>query len=94
VAEAEVLSGLRGNGATCIGFVIDSSTWVNLSAPARTEADQLHGAAVLSLLHGGWRSVPVAHGDALAALWPQAARGSQGFAWRAAMAETVAGVAR
>jgi hypothetical protein len=31
------------------------------------------------------------HGNALPALWPAAARGSQGFAWRAAMAETVAG---
>jgi hypothetical protein len=35
--------------------------------------------------------VPVVHGDSLAVLWPAAARGSTGFAWRAAMAETVAG---
>jgi hypothetical protein len=33
--------------------------------------------------------VGVRHGDKLPGLWPQAARGSQGFAWRAAMAETV-----
>jgi uncharacterized protein (DUF58 family) len=91
VAEAELLGTLRGNGATCVCFVIDSSTWVNLPAAARTEADRTHAASALALLNGGWRAVPVTHGDALAALWPQAARGSQGFAWRAAMAETVAG---
>ena len=94
VAEAELLSGLRGNGSTCIGFVIDSSTWISMPAPARAEAERAHGAAVVALLHGGWRSVPVAHGVDLAAMWPQAARGSQGFAWRAAMAETVAGGVR
>jgi len=89
VAEAEVLTGLRGNGATCIGFAIDSSTWVNMTAADRTEADRAHGATSLALVRSGWRSVPVAHGDSLAALWPAAGRGSQGFAYRAAMAETV-----
>jgi len=91
VAEAEVLSGLRGNGASCIGFVIDSTTWVNLTPSDRTEADRAQEAATLALVRSGWRSLPVAHGNALQALWPAAARGSQGFAWRAAMAETVAG---
>jgi uncharacterized protein (DUF58 family) len=90
VAEAELLGSLRGNGATCVCFVIDSSTWVNLPAAARTESDRVHAASALALLQGGWRAVPVGHGDGLPALWPQAARGSQGFAWRAAMAETVA----
>ena len=89
VAEAEVLTGLRGNGATCIGFAIDSSTWVNMTPGDRTEADRAHGATALALVRSGWRSVPVAHGDSLAALWPAAGRGSQGFAYRAAMAETV-----
>jgi hypothetical protein len=89
VAEAEILTGLRGNGATCIGFAIDSSTWVNMTPADRTEADRAHGATSLALVRSGWRSVPVAHGDALAALWPAAGRGSQGFAYRAAMAETV-----
>ena len=91
VAEAEVLSGLRGNGATCVGFAVDSTTWVGLTAPDRTEADRSHQAATLALVRSGWRSVPVGHGDTLPTLWPAAARGSQGFAWRAAMAETVAG---
>ncbi|MEU4217594.1 DUF58 domain-containing protein [Actinoplanes sp. NPDC026623] len=89
VAEAEVLTGLRGNGATCIGFAIDSATWVNMLPTDRTEADRAHGASALALIRSGWRSVPVAHGDSLAALWPAAGRGSQGFAYRAAMAETV-----
>jgi hypothetical protein len=91
VAEAEVLAGLRGNGATCIGFAIDSSTWVDMAAADRQESDRLHAAAALSLVRNGWRSVPVVHGDSIATLWPAAARGSTGFAWRAAMAETVAG---
>jgi uncharacterized protein (DUF58 family) len=91
VAEAELLTGLRGNGATCIGFAIDSLTWTSMAAADRQEADRRHSAAALSLVRSGWRSVPVVHGDRLPALWPAAARGSTGFAWRAAMAETVAG---
>jgi uncharacterized protein (DUF58 family) len=91
VAEAELLTGLRGNGATCIGFAIDSLTWTSMAAADRQEADRQHSAAALSLVRSGWRSVPVVHGDRLPALWPAAARGSTGFAWRAAMAETVAG---
>jgi uncharacterized protein (DUF58 family) len=94
VPEAELLAQLRGNGATCIGFAIDSSTWVNLSPGERQESDREHSAAALALVHSGWRSVPVVHGSTLPALWPAAARGSSGFAWRAAMAETVSGVNR
>jgi uncharacterized protein (DUF58 family) len=90
-AEAELLAGLRGNGATCLAFLVDSTTWLTLPASARAAADHAHGAAALSLLHSGWRVVGVEHGSRLPVLWPQAARGSQGFAWRAAMAETVAG---
>jgi uncharacterized protein (DUF58 family) len=88
-AEAELLSSLRGNGSTCVAMVIDSSTWLNLAAQAREQADQEQHAAALILLQNGWRVVGVTHGARLPALWPQAARGSQGFAWRAAMAETV-----
>jgi uncharacterized protein (DUF58 family) len=94
VAEAELLAGLRGNGATCIGFAIDSSTWVSMTPGERQEADREHAAAALALVHAGWRSVPVVHGATLPNLWPAAARGSSGFAWRAAMAETVGGVIR
>jgi uncharacterized protein (DUF58 family) len=89
VPEAEILAGLRGSGATCIGFAIDSSTWVSMAASERQQADREHAAAALALVQSGWRSVPVAHGDSLPNLWPAAARGSSGFAWRAAMAETV-----
>ena len=93
-AEAELLAGMRGTGATCIGFAIDSSTWVTMPSGERQEADREHAAAALALVHSGWRSVPVRHGDTLPVLWPAAARGSSGFAWRAAMAETVGGVIR
>jgi uncharacterized protein (DUF58 family) len=88
-AEAELLSGLRSNNATCVAFLIDSSTWLNLPPESRAEAGRAHGAAALGLMRSGWRVVGVSHGAKLPALWPQAARGSQGFAWRAAMAETV-----
>ena len=90
-AEAELLGQLRGNGATCFAFLLDSSTWLNLPPQARTEAERVHGAAALSLVNGGWRVIGVDHGSRLPALWPQVARGAQGFAWRAALAETVAG---
>jgi uncharacterized protein (DUF58 family) len=93
-AEAELLSGLRANGATCVALLVDSTTWLNLPAPAREEADRAHGVAALALLRSGWRVVNVPHGSKLNALWPQAARGSQGFAWRAASAESVAGAVR
>jgi uncharacterized protein (DUF58 family) len=88
-AEAELLAGLRTNNATCLAFLIDSSTWLTLPPEARAEAGRAHGAAALGLMRSGWRVVGVAHGTKLPAIWPQAARGSQGFAWRAAMAETV-----
>jgi hypothetical protein len=65
-----------------------------MAAGERQEADRQHAAAALALVHSGWRSVPVVHGDSVAALFPAAARGSTGFAWRAAMAETVAGARR
>ncbi len=87
--EARLLSALRSSGTTCIAFFMDTSTWLNLPAPARAAAEQEHAAAALALLHGGWRVVKIKHGDQLPALWPQAARGQQGFAVRAAMAETV-----
>jgi uncharacterized protein (DUF58 family) len=90
-AEAEVLAGLRGNGATCVAFLLDSSTWLSLPERARAEADHAHSAAALTLVQNGWRVIGVQHGQQLPALWPQAGRGSQGFAVRAAMAETVAG---
>ncbi|MBO4140545.1 DUF58 domain-containing protein [Micromonospora tulbaghiae] len=90
-AEAELLAGLRGNGATCVAFLLDSNTWLNLPPNARIEAERAHGAAALALLQSGWRVIGVEHGTRLPMLWPQAGRGSQGFALRAAMAETVAG---
>jgi uncharacterized protein (DUF58 family) len=89
--EAELLTALRGSGATCLALLIDSTTWLNLPTAAREEADQAHGVAALGLLRSGWRVVGVPHGAKLAAMWPEAARGSRGFAWRAAMAETVSG---
>jgi uncharacterized protein (DUF58 family) len=92
--EAEVVARLRASTATCVGFLVDSSTWLNLMPTTREQADRDHAAAALALLERGWRVVSVAHGAKLPVLWPQAGRGSQGFAWRATMAETVAGGVR
>jgi uncharacterized protein (DUF58 family) len=90
-AEAEMLAGLRGSNTTCVGFLIDSSTWLTLPPESRAEATRAHGASALGLMRTGWRVVGVAHGNKLPGLWPQAARGSQGFAVRATLADTVAG---
>jgi uncharacterized protein (DUF58 family) len=90
-AEAEVLARLRTSGVTCVAFVIDSTTWLNLPAETRSLADREHNASVVSLLEAGWRVIGVSRGAKLEALWPRAARGSQGFALRAALAETVSG---
>jgi uncharacterized protein (DUF58 family) len=87
-AEVQMLAALRASGTTCIAFVIDTSTWLNLPAEARAEADRQRAATALGLLHLGWRVVGAEHGAKLAALWPHAGRGSAGFAWRAALAET------
>ncbi|MFY1699186.1 MULTISPECIES: DUF58 domain-containing protein [unclassified Solwaraspora] len=89
--EAELLAGLRGNRSTCIALLVDSHSWLNLGEAERAEVARTQGAAALSLLQSGWRVIGVNHGDQLPSLWPQLARGPQGFAWRAALAETVAG---
>jgi uncharacterized protein (DUF58 family) len=93
-AEAELLTALRGSNTTCVALFIDTTTWLTLPTAAREEADQMHGLAALALLRSGWRVVDVPHGAKLPALWPQLASRSQGFAWRAASAETVAGGVR
>ncbi len=88
-AEAELLASLRSSNATCVALLVDSTSWLNLATAAREEAELAHATSALTLLRSGWRVTSVRHGDKLAALWPQTARGSQGFAWRATMAETV-----
>jgi uncharacterized protein (DUF58 family) len=93
-AEAELLTALRGSNTTCVALFIDTTTWLTLPTAAREEADQMHGLAALAMLRSGWRVVDVPHGAKLPALWPQLASRSQGFAWRAASAETVAGGVR
>jgi uncharacterized protein (DUF58 family) len=87
-AEVQILAALRASGTTCIAFIIDTSTWLNLPSDARAEADRQRAATALGMLHTGWRVVGAEHGAKLAALWPHAGRGSAGFAWRAALAET------
>jgi uncharacterized protein (DUF58 family) len=91
LGEAESLGALRTSGTTCVALLIDPATWQNLAEPARAQTNANHEAAALTLLRNGWRVVGVEHGAKLSALWPTAAtRGSQGFAQRAALAETVA----
>jgi uncharacterized protein (DUF58 family) len=88
-SDTEAVAALRGPNQTAVGFLIDSTTWLTLPPAARTEADQAREATALRLMRANWRVIGAAHGDRLGALWPKAARGAQGFAWRAAMAETV-----
>jgi hypothetical protein len=90
LGEAETLGTLRASGTTCVSLLVDPSTWLSLPDNERADHTATHDAAALTLLRSGWRVVGVEHGTNLAAIWPQAARGSQGFAWRAALAETVA----
>jgi uncharacterized protein (DUF58 family) len=90
--EAEVLGNLRGGGTGCVAFALDTTTWLHLPTVEREQADAEHHASVSSLLESGWRVISVRHGAKLNALWPQVGRrGTRGSAWRAAMAETVAG---
>jgi uncharacterized protein (DUF58 family) len=90
--EAELVSGLHTTSGTCVGFLIDATSWVQLPEQQRADAAREHELSRLTLARGGWRVVDVRHGAKLASLWHQAAvRGSQGFAYRAPMAETVSG---
>jgi hypothetical protein len=88
-SETGRLAVLRTSGTTCIAFVMDTLSWLTLPAQAKEDAEREHAQASLGLLQSGWRVVTVKHGDLLPALWPQAARGQQGFTLRAAMAEIV-----
>lgn len=94
VAEAELIAGLRGASAAGVIFFLHSASWMDLPEETRQRTDQEHRDATAALLEGGWRVLQVTPGTSLAALWPLAGRDSQGFAWRAAMAETVSGGAR
>ncbi|MQA27792.1 MAG: DUF58 domain-containing protein [Micromonosporaceae bacterium] len=88
--EAKVTAGLHTASGTCVGFLIDSTTWLHLPDGARQRASRNHELSRLTLLRRGWRVIPTGHGQALSTLWHQAgARGAQGFAYRAPMAETV-----
>jgi uncharacterized protein (DUF58 family) len=90
LGEASALSAVRSTGTTCVALLLDPTTWLTLPGPAREQADADHEATALTLLRAGWRVVGAERGANLSTLWHQAARGSQGFALRAAMAETVA----
>jgi hypothetical protein len=91
-AEAELVAGLHTTSGTCVGFLIDATSWLHLPEAARADASRDHELSRLTLARNGWRVVDVRHGAKLANLWHQAAvRGAQGFAYRAPMAETVSG---
>ena len=93
-AEAELLRGLRSRGTVCVAFLVDSSTWLQLSDEARAQADREHQAALATLVAGGWRVISVRHGMRLDTLWPAVGRRASGSTLRAAPAEAVAGGAR
>ncbi|HZE41319.1 MAG TPA: DUF58 domain-containing protein [Stackebrandtia sp.] len=92
--EAERLAGLHTSGATCVALLIDSTTWLKLPAASRAEMDRVHHDVTINLLRNGWRVIPIRNGDNLAHQWRALAQGPQGFAYRAAMAETVSGATK
>ncbi|CAM3124843.1 DUF58 domain-containing protein [Stackebrandtia soli] len=87
--EAERLGGLRTSGATCVALLIDSMSWLKLSEDRRATADAEYHRTRLTLMRAGWRVLPVRNGERLPELWRGLTQGPQGFAYRAAMAETV-----
>lgn len=90
-AEAELLAGLRITGVTCVGLLIDTASWREGPSTTAVAEDPAHQAAALALAHSGWRVVGISRDADLAALWPHVTQGTQGFAWRAALADTIAG---
>jgi uncharacterized protein (DUF58 family) len=84
------LAALRTPNTTCVAVLLDPTTWLRMPDEQRAQASASHEATALALRRAGWRVVGATHGADLAVLWGQAARGTQDFAWRAAMAETVA----
>jgi uncharacterized protein (DUF58 family) len=87
--ESELLAGLRRTGSTCIAFLVDSTTWLQLPPAQRAAAAHVHETSALVLLRAGWRVVGTSRDTNLATLWHQVGRDNQGFASRAALAETV-----
>jgi uncharacterized protein (DUF58 family) len=92
--EADAVAALHTSGTTCIGFLVDTSSWLHLPQAQRVVANQEFENSALGLLRGGWRVISVPHGTKLPALWPQVARGSRGFALRASLADTITGSTR
>ncbi|MGH3655175.1 MAG: DUF58 domain-containing protein [Micromonosporaceae bacterium] len=93
--DAELVAGLHTSSATCVSFLLDTTSWLHLPDGARASAAERYEQSRLTLARGGWRVIEVRHGAKLSSLWHQAAvRGAQGFAYRATMAETVSGNVR
>lgn len=89
--EARRLAGMQASGATCVALLLDSTSWQQLPPTQRQAAERAFHDSTLALMRGGWRVVPVGRGADLATAWSSLARGDQGFAVRAPMAETVSG---
>ncbi|MGH8793299.1 MAG: DUF58 domain-containing protein [Stackebrandtia sp.] len=92
--EAKQLAGLRTSGATCVALLMDATTWQQLPEGQRGEADRAFQSSTLTLMRAGWRVIAVRHGAHLPHLWHELSRGTQGFAERATMAETISGGSR
>lgn len=86
--EAGRLAGLRTSGATCIGLLMDTTTWLNLPDKVRAEADRAYQQSMAVLLRSGWRVVPIRSGDDLSHQWRGLTTGSDGFSYRGTMAAT------
>ena len=72
VDQAERLARLRTGSAVCVAVVLDTDSWAPLSPRARAAAAATHDDVCHLLVGAGWRVLPVAHGTALASVWPLA----------------------
>ena len=70
--DAERLSRLRHGSAACVAVLLDTATWLQGGHGAHPRSTDV--AATVALLGAaGWRVLPVAHGQDLGGVWPQAA---------------------
>jgi uncharacterized protein (DUF58 family) len=75
--EALAVGRLRHSASSCVGVVVDTTSWTTLGVRARAESEAAVDASASLLRQGGWRVLVATHGVTLASLWPQASRRSQ-----------------
>jgi uncharacterized protein (DUF58 family) len=70
--EAQQLARLRSGSMACVAVLVDTDSWVSISAGPRARAAARHEQSAVLLRAAGWRVLPVTHGTTLASVWPLA----------------------